>query len=335
MTIKDIARETGYSVGTVSRVLNNHPNVSEKAKKAISEAVDRHGFILNESAKSLKQVQSENIIIVVKGTFNELFHSMVQRIQLYFRETKYTLITEYVDEESDEVARARQICLDKKAIGLIFLGGNRNNFIKGFDRIEVPTVLVTNYAGDWGFDNLSSVSTDDVEGARTAVEFLLQNGHRRIALVGGTQGSDTSDDRREGWERAQKKFGIKPEEFGPIEGGRYSFDAGYKAMSRILNKYRGVTGVFAIADVMAIGAISAISDFGLSVPKDISVIGYDGIPTGAYYCPKLTTIKQSTDKISDRSCEILVDCLENGGKARHEHVAFELDVRQSVKLANA
>ncbi len=331
MTIKDIAKETGYSLGTVSRVLNNHPNVSEKARKAIMEVVDKHGFILNVSAKNLKQSQSENIIIVVKGTFNELFPVMVQRIQMFFRETRYTLITEYVDEESDEVTRAREVCLEKRAIGLIVLGGNKENFVKGFDRIHIPTVLVTNYAKDWGFDNLSSVATNDLEGAKKAVEYLLKMGHRSIALVGGTTGSDTSDERRIGWEEAQKKYGLKPEEFGPEEKGRYSFEAGYKAMDKILKSGKKITAVFALADVMAIGAVSAISDAGLKVPDDISVVGYDGIPMGAYFCPKLTTVKQSIDKICDRSCEILVDCLENEGTSRHEYIPFDLDLRQSVK----
>ena len=331
MTIKDIAKETGYSIGTVSRVLNNHPNVSEKARKTIMEAVDRHGFILNVSAKNLKTVQSENIIIVVKGTFNELFPVMVQRIQMYFRETRYTLITEYVDEEADEVTRARQVCLEKKAIGLLILGGNKENFEKGFDRIKIPAVLVTNHAGDWGFENLSSVSTDDTEGARKAGEFLLENGHRNVALLGGTVGSDTSTQRRLGWEKAQEDFGIKKEDFGPQVGGRYSFEAGYEAMKKLLKGDKKITGVFALADVMAIGAISAISDAGLSVPEDISVIGYDGIPIGAYFCPKLTTIRQSIDRICDRSCEILIDRLENEGKTRHEFIPFTLDERQSVK----
>lgn len=331
MTIKDIAKETGYSLGTVSRVLNNHPNVSEKARKAIMEVVDKHGFILNVSAKNLKQSQSENIIIVVKGTFNELFPVMVQRIQMFFRETKYTLITEYVDEESDEVTRAREVCLEKRAIGLIVLGGNKENFVKGFDRIHIPTVLVTNYAKDWGFKNLSSVSTNDCEGAKKAVEYLLKKGHRSIALVGGTTGSDTSDERRIGWVMAQEEYGLKPSEFGPEEKGRYSFEAGYKAMEKILKSGKKITAVFALADVMAIGAVSAISDAGLKVPDDISVVGYDGIPMGAYFCPKLTTVKQSIEKICDRSCEILVDCLENEGIARHEYIPFDLDLRQSVK----
>jgi len=334
MTIKDIARETGYSIGTVSRVLNNHPNVSEKARKAIMEAVDKHGFILNTSAKNLKQVQSENVVVIIKGTFNELFAAMVQRMQMFFRETRYTFITEYVDEEANEVMRARQICLEKKAIGLLILGGNKTNFMADFNKIKIPSVLVTNYAGDWGFENLSSVSTDDCGAAKCAVEYLLGNGHRGIALIGGTPGSDTSTSRRKGWELAQEEYGIKPCDYGPAVGGRYSYAAGYTAMKRLISEGTNVTGVFAMADVTAIGAMSAITDSGLRVPEDISIVGFDGITVGDYICPKLTTIEQSLEKIAVRGCEILVDCLENDGKARHEYIPFKLDTKQSVKSIN-
>ena len=103
MTIKDISRETGYSIGTISRVLNNHPNVSEQARKTIMEVVEKRGFVLNASAKSLKQQSSANIIVIVKGTSNELFAKLVEYIQLNFMHTKYNVIVEYIDEEGNEV----------------------------------------------------------------------------------------------------------------------------------------------------------------------------------------------------------------------------------------
>ena len=124
MTIKDISRETGYSIGTISRVLNNHPNVSEQARKTIMEVVEKRGFVLNASAKSLKQQSSANIIVIVKGTSNELFAKLVENIQLNFMHTKYTVIVEYIDEEGNEVERARQLSRDKKPQGYLFLGGN-------------------------------------------------------------------------------------------------------------------------------------------------------------------------------------------------------------------
>lgn len=331
MTIKDIARETGYSIGTVSRVLNNHPNVSEKARKVIEEAVDRNGFILNASAKNLKQTQADNIVVIVKGTSNTMFCDMVTDIQRFFHNTNYTVITEYADEDENEVMHARLVCLDKKAKGLFILGGNRNNFKSDFDKLHIPTVLLTNYASDWGMENLSSVGTDDVLAAKEAVSYLLKRGHRKIAVIGGSEISDTGRQRRLGFAKAHEELKIPKEEWGPIVDGRFSFQAGYKAMQEVLQKLPETSAVFAIADVCAIGAISAIHDAGKRVPEDISVVGFDGIPISEFYCPKLTTILQETERIAIKGCEILVDCLEKGSKQQHAFVPYKLLERQSVR----
>ena len=331
MTIKDLAKETGYSLGTVSRVLNNHPNVSEKARETIMEAVNRHGFILNTSAKNLKQQQSETIACIVKGTSNELFAAMLEQIESLFKGTRYTLVTEFMDEEDNEVLRARQICLDKKVMGIMFLGGNNRNFAEDFEKISVPCVLVTNDGKDLKFDNLSSVTTDDCAAACCIVDYLIANGHKKVALIGGTIGSDTSCLRRDGWRLAHEKRGIPESEMAPHIPGRYSFKSGYHAMNQLLDRGVKVSAVFAMADVMAIGAISAITDRGLRVPEDISVAGFDGIEIGAYFCPKITTIEQNVVELAGRSVQMLMECIENGAHAKHETVNFSLNRRQSVK----
>ncbi len=331
MTIKDLARETGYSVGTVSRVLNNYPNVSRNARQVILDAVERHDFIVNTSAKNLKQQQSETIVAVVKGTSNELFAKMLEHIQLMLAGTRYTLATEFIDEDDDEVAHARQLCKDKKLLGILFLGGNNRNFCAGFDRIHVPCVLVTNDASNLEFENLSSVATNDCMAARCAVNYLMENGHTKIALIGGTPESDTSFLRHQGWEEAHRQRGMDPKDGGPYISGRYSFQSGYEAMDQLLSSGAKITAVFAMADVIAIGVISAIYDYGLKVPEDISVVGFDGIPIGEFYCPKITTIEQNIEQLAKKSCEMIVDCIEQGAPARHEYIPFRLKCRQSVK----
>lgn len=331
MTIKDLAQETGYSVGTISRVLNHHPNVSEKARKIIMEAVERNDFILNTSAKSLKQQQSETIGVIVKGNSNALFAAMLEYLQSFFSKTKYTLLTDFMDEDDNEVLRARQLCHDKKPKGILFLGGNNKNFQEDFDKIPVPSVLVTNEASKLGFENLSSISTDDCQAARCAVEYLLENGHQKIALIGGSEKSDTSRLRLKGWKEALQIHGMRPEEYAPYVSGRYSFESGYQCMSQMLERGIKITAVFAMADVMAIGAISSIYDHGLRVPEDISVVGFDGIQIGEFYCPKLTTIEQNVEKIAKRGGEMLLECIEQGVPARYERIPFHLNRRQSVK----
>jgi LacI family transcriptional regulator len=270
-------------------------------------------------------------VAIVKGTSNELFAAMVEHIQFLLMDTKYTLVTEFMEEDENEVLRARQISHDKKPKGILFLGGNSVNFEADFDKINVPSVLVTNNAAELSFANLSSVSTDDREAARCAVDYLLDNGHKKIALIGGTSKSDTSRLRYMGWEEAQLARGMKLEECGPYIGGKYSYRSGYEAMKQILDRGIPVTAVFAMADVMAIGVISAINDSGLRVPEDISVVGFDGIQIGEYYCPKITTIEQDIEQMAQRAYEMIVECMETDVPTRHETVPFKLSRRQSVK----
>ena len=161
MTIKDIARESGYAVGTVSRVLNNHPDVSEKARQRVLAVVEKTGFILNTNAQNLKQTVSRSILVLVKGTHNELFAALVEQLQGLVKHSPYTLIVDFFDEDPDEVLRAVKLCAEKKPRGLLVLGGNADNFRRKFSRVTVPAVLVTSSAKALGFKNLSSVPTDD------------------------------------------------------------------------------------------------------------------------------------------------------------------------------
>ena len=334
MTIKDLAAQTGYAVGTVSRVLNNHPNVSEKARQAILKAVEESGFQLNVNAKQLKQARMNSVLVIVKGTFNELFSQMVVNIQTYIAKTPYPLYVDYLDEDGNEVQRALQLCREKKPMGILFLGGNSEHFRGAFSQIDIPCVLVTNDASELGFANLSSVCTDDRQAARCAVEALLDQGHRQIAVIGGDRiGSEISRLRYEGCMDALQAAGVEFDPEKDYQTVRYSYQDGYDAANRLLAQGRKFTALFAAADVMAVGAIRALGDSGLHVPEDVSVMGYDGLSISAFLMPALSTVEQSVAVMAHRSVEILIDCIENGATARHETVPFILHRRESIRPA--
>ncbi|MBP1568801.1 MAG: LacI family DNA-binding transcriptional regulator [Oscillospiraceae bacterium] len=332
MTIKDLAKKTGYGVATVSRVLNNHPNVSEKARKAILKAVEESGFQINDNAKQLKQKIATSILVVVKGTSNEMFGSLVEIIQSEVAKTDYPLIVDYIDEDDNEVLRAVRLCREKKPLGILMLGGNMDHFLSDFDKIEVPCVLVSSDASNLPFKNLSSVSTDDRLAAKCAMDSLIEMGHRRFAIVGGDkETSDTGRLRYEGCLDSCLEHGIDFDKEKDYIGVRFSYQDGYDATCLLLRNKRNFTALFAAADVMAIGAIRAINDNGLRVPEDISVVGFDGLLLSSFLVPKLSTVEQSVRKMAVRSVEILLDCIENGAVPRHETVPFALRLRESTK----
>lgn len=330
MTIKDLSAQTGYSVGTISRVLNNQPNVSEKARTTILEAAKACGFQLNTNAQQLKQQRSNNILVLVKGSSNQLFSNLVEAIQSRLDGSAYHLVVDYLDEDSNEVLRAVQLCREKKPRGVMFLGGNRRHFLADFDRIDAPCVLVTNDASNLPFSNLSSVCSDDREAVRQTMAQLIEMGHRSIAIIGGDrEKSDTSRRRFEGCMAAMEQYGVSfaPEDY---EAVRYSYDDGYRAAEALLRRGKSYTAMFCMADVMAMGAIRALSDHGRSVPGDVSVVGFDGLSIGAYLIPRLSTVRQSVAELAQRSVELLKEGI-NGAAAVHEMIPAQIVLRESVR----
>lgn len=333
VTIKDIARESGYSVSTVSRVLNNRNDVSPDARKKIEEVVAKFNFVPNNNAKHLKQNNSKAIGVLVKGISNMLFASIVEEIQRMIEKTEYTLVVSYLDEDADEVEQAILLCRERKPLGLLFLGGNPEYFQREFSGVDVPCVLVTNRANEMHFENLSSVATDDIAAARCAVDQLFAAGHRRIGILGGDfDKSYTSHQRFLGCEQSFSEHGAVLDVEHCYEKARFSFGSACRAMKRLIGKFPDVTAVFAMSDVMAIGAIRALRDLGYRVPEDVSVIGFDGTSLAEYYNPKLATIKQQHQTLANRSIEILFGQIELKKEPIHEIVPFEFVNGESIRV---
>lgn len=322
MTIKDIAKEAGYAVGTVSRVLNHHPDVSDKARERIMAVVEKHHFQLNNNAKHLKQQTNHGIAIIVKGTRNLLFAAIVETLQGLIKELDYLCLIYYIDEDANEVEQAIQICRERQPMGIFFLGSDEEHFRDRFCEVGVPCLMITTSAEGLGFENLSSVSTDDEGAAQTAIEYLFGLGHEKIGMLGGKlESSYPSRSRFIGCRRAFEARGMRLDSGRQYEAARFSMTEGYEAMNRLLKKMPDLTAVFAMSDVMAIGAIRALQDRGLRVPEDVSVIGFDGIDLGLFTHPRLATVKQHDEDISRRSVEILVGCIREGSTAVHERVS--------------
>ena len=334
MTIKDLAAKTGYAVGTVSRVLNNHPNVSEKARTAILAAVEESGFQLNVNAKQLKQSHGNSILVILKGSGNILFAEMLETIQTALHGTRYPLHVDYIHGADNEVHRARVLVREKKALGVIFLGGNLENFRAEFSQVGVPAVLITNSAEELQLPNLSSVYIDDRRAAAQAIETLISLGHKKIAVLGGHRlYSDICRMRWEGICDMLHAHGLSIDPELDYATVYFSPVGGFDGTMELLNRGREFTALFAMSDLMAIGAFRALKDRGLDVPGDVSVIGFDGLPVDTYLVPRLTTVDQPTAAMAQRGLELLLDAIENGAAAKHEAVPFTLMYRESIGKA--
>ncbi len=332
MTIKDIAAQTGYSVGTVSRVLNNQPHVSETARERILEAARESGFQLNTNAKQLKQQHGTSLLVICKSSGNELFSTLLVAIQARIARTQYPLIVDYVEETENEVRRAIHLLQMKKPLAILFLGGQLENFRRDFHHIGVPSILITNDASQLDFPNLSSVGVNDNDAAQLAVDQLISLGHRRFAVVGGDiQVSDPSRRRYEGCLEAFRRGGIDFDPELDYVHSHFTYLDGYRATQTLLARGRRFTALFAMSDVMAIGAMRALRDAGLRIPEDVSVIGIDGLAIGEYTTPRLATVAQPVDSLAERSLALLKHQSDGTPGARHETVPVTLRMRESVR----
>lgn len=332
MTIKDIAREAGYSVGTVSRTLNDQSGVSEKARKRIMEVVEKYHFQLNTNAKHLKQKLRSGIAILIKGSENLLFAYILEQLQGLIKQTGFDCTVYYFTEDENEVQQALQICQHRCLQGILFLGSDLHHFREGFSAIEIPCVLVTNYAESLQYPLLSSVSSDDRSASRFAVEHLILAGHTHIGVLGGKrEASYPAGERFEGCRQAFANHHLPFDIKRQYVEAYFTIEEGYRAMEQLLAQMPELTAVFAMSDVMAIGAIRALLDHGKRVPEDVSVMGFDGLDIVDYLSPRLTTIRQHREKIASRSLEILIDSICNQAPAVHELEPVHLVPGESVK----
>ena len=329
LTIKDIARISGCSVSTISRVINDRPDVRPETKEHVLKVMQEAGFVPNTNARQLKIQQSRSLVFVVKGTRNIFFSDFLVQLQRAATLYGYNGIVSYLDENANEIDAAEKILREIKPKGIIFLGGSVSNFQNGFSNITVPSVLATLVSHDLSFPNLSMVGVDDRAAARTAVAHLIAQGHSKIAVLGGPATSFPSRMRRLGAQDAMEDAGLVFD--NKLYGlSNYDFESAYHAMNSLLARRAEFTALFAMSDVIAFGAIRALVSAGLRVPEDVSVIGFDGITMSRYCVPVMTTIVQPSEQIALQSIELLIRQIEHGASARTVTLQPELQQGESV-----
>jgi len=339
ITIKDIARICGVGVSTVSRAINNHPDINPVTKKAIMETIEKYGYIPNNSARNLKRTDAKCIAILVKGLTNPFFANMIRIIEEEVEKKHYSLVLRHVEFLEDEVEVALQLVKEKRLRGIVFLGGYFNHSEDRLSKINVPFVLAT--AGcipeNMNRKSYSSMSVDDEKEGYRMTQHLIAQGHKKIAILAAeTEDESVGKLRLQGYKRALTENGIEVDEelICPMKEDIefYTMENGYVVASELLDRRKDVTAIFAISDVLAVGACRAIKDKGLMIPKDIAVAGYDGIDMSQYYNPSISTVKQPVDNIAKDAIKLLFNIIS--GKQEHQHKVYdgELLIRESTGI---
>ncbi|WP_130860537.1 LacI family DNA-binding transcriptional regulator [Gracilibacillus phocaeensis] len=316
-TIYDIAKKSGYSITTVSKVLNESANVSEKAKRKVLAAVEELKYTPNSSARTLATNKSWMIGVVfaehlgvglAHPFFSEVIESFKKQIELYNYDLLFISRKMGLKEETYKHLRHRGV---DGVVVIQSLGDDALDFTE----FNMPTVFI-----DMPEKGAKAVYSDNRQGSKLAVDYLYELGHRKIAHITGTQSMYTAIERTEAYKAAMESRGLVVPDSYIVNGGYYSYEGGREAMLKLLLLRNRPTAVYVSGDVMALGAIKVIREAGLRVPEDISVIGFDDIPVTGHIDPPLTTIRQNTEVIGKQSAIVLLDEINHLSKGRENHV---------------
>lgn len=328
-TIKDIARLSGVSVTTVSRVLNHRPDVNAATRQKVEQVMSACHFVGNANARSLKQQDSDLVAVILRGRSNPFLTALAEAVLRHARPMPPAFLMEFIDEQADEFQAALRLSREKRVSGFLFLGSRIDERAQALDGLDVPLMFATVDAS--ALPRASSVSIDDRKMARQAVETLLEAGHRRIAVFGGCrEGGDSLALRYQGAMDAFHAANVPFDEDCFVET-RFSMRGAYDCARAFFARRDDPTAVFAMSDTAAIGVIRALCDIGKRVPEDVSVFGFDGTEIGSCYVPRLSTVEQPVEEIARTSVETLTQMLLSGAPPRHVTLEARLLQRESTR----
>ena len=339
MTLEEVARLAGVSRSTVSRVINDDPNVSDVTREHVWQVVKANDFHPNTAARALAGRRSRVIGLVIPQALNAIFADpyfplLIQGSAAACDERGYYLMLSLVLRQSDDTFR--WLIRARHMDGLLVASAlAEDTFLTRLLDEHFPLVLVGRSPAH---ADITTVDVDNVHGASMAVRHLAQMGYTRIATITGPTNMVAAIDRREGFLRGLHALGLEaPASY--LQAGDWSEGSGTQAMERLLRVTPRPDAVFVASDNMAVGALKAARMAGLRVPEDIAVVGFDDIGSAATAEPPLTTVHQPIDQLGYLAASTLIDQLESAPAAETDHAArhivlpTELVVRASCGQA--
>ncbi|ELA0826418.1 HTH-type transcriptional regulator GalS [Klebsiella quasipneumoniae] len=301
ITIRDVARQAGVSVATVSRVLNNSALVSPDTRDVVMKAVTQLGYRPNANAQALATQVSDTIGVVVMDVSDAFFGALVKAVDTVAQQhQKYVLIGNSYHEAEKE-RHAIEVLIRQRCSALIVHSKALSDAELSDFMQHIPGMVLINRIVP-GFAH-RCVGLDNVSGALMATRMLLNHGHQRIGYLSSNHGIEDDDMRREGWSKALQEQGIiAPDSW--VGSGSPDMQGGEAAMVELLGRNLGLTAVFAYNDSMAAGALTTLKDNGIVVPQHLSLIGFDDIPISRYTDPQLTTVRYPVMSMAKLATEL-------------------------------
>ncbi len=332
ITIEDVAREAGVSIATVSRVMNGTKAVSPSLTQRVLEVVRRNNFRPNTLARGLITKQTSTLGVIVCDISNPVFGALTKGINRVCQDRNYTVIICESDGKREKELALLQKLSEQRIDGLLFAGVEVGEpLVARMLEMDYPAVLVTQEEFG-GMKRLPTVVHDNDQAIRDAVDFLASLGHDRIAFIGGPENDYSSGILRlAGYRAALKGLGIQPPD-SYVEHGNFTFESGFTCMKRIYEENRDLpTAVVVCSDLMAVGAIQCARSMGVSVPEEMSVMGFDDSELAMYFTPALSTVRVSYFDEGVAAAEELFRRIEGGDRQPTlRHITHKVIRRSSV-----
>ncbi len=303
--IRDVAQKAGVSISTVSRVLNDGGYVSENTKEKVLKVVEQMGYRPNIIARGLRTQKTRSIGLIVPDITNEFFSNIAKAIEDKLNEYNYNLLLCNSDEDKDKERKYIKTLLDKFVDGMIFISSGYDENMDIFPA-NFPVVAIDRKPN---INNLNFISSQNEEGGYIATKHLIECGCRNIIMIKDNKVVSPMLNRLKGYKRALQEYSLEYNENNVMEV-EVHLDNVKELILKTHNKFK-FDGIFAGADIIAIGVVKTLLRLGYKIPEDIQVVGFDNISATDFYNPGITTIAQPIKEMGNKSAELLIDILEN------------------------
>ncbi len=331
-SIREVAKRAGVSLGTVSNVLNRPEIVAEETRERVKLAIEEIGFVRNGTARQLRAGRSQHIGLVVLDVANPFFTEVARGVEDLANQAGYVVILCNSDDSVEKENHYLQVLEEQRAQGILITPVQSDaSYLQRFRQRGIAVVLLDRPSR---IKDLCSVAVDDVRGGEIAVTHLLEQGHERIAFVHGPLSIRQCADRKRGVLRAMKCAGFDPERsVVDITTGTQTAREGEKVVEQLLNARIKPTAVFCANDLLALGLMRGLIKRGLSIPRDMAMVGYDDVEFASVLATPLTSIRQPKYELGRAAAELLLDEANNPTSHQHQHIVYqpELIVRESSR----
>lgn len=330
-TIKDIARETGLSLATISKYINGG-NLREKNRVAIERAIKKLDYHVNEYARGLKSKKSRTVGMVLPELSNLFNMKIVSVIERILQEQGYSVIICDSQSNLEQEARSVEFLLSKQVDGIINIPmGNSSSHLAPAVEHQIP-ILLLDRPLDKLNDVVSCVLIDNQRAARMAVRRLLDAGHRSIGVVVGPAGVYTAEMRLKGYREALEEYGIPFEERLAARAS-LTVEGGYRQMRRLLKESKDMTAVFVTNYEMTLGALIALNKEGVQIPQELSIVGFDNImDLSRVFRPSLTIVSQPMEQIGIQAARLMLERLSGDASAAPMTVTLSATLREGASI---